>query len=98
MGPIFEEPASAAAPPGRTIDERPVLNAETRESGQVMRPDKHVDAVDLMEAEPFDRSVEMTGIDQSWPRVREPLCGEGNPTGLYETDALDSHVASVQRE
>jgi hypothetical protein len=82
--PIFEQSALALAAPGGAVEQAAVIGAEPREDRQIMGADEHVDAVDLVQAEPFDRAAEVALIDRIRPRPAEAQRRERDAPRLGE--------------
>ena len=84
MRPIFEQPPLAFPPPGGTVDQAAIIIAEARESGEIMRAGKHIDAVDLVERQPVYDAAEASLIDAIGQCRAEALRGERDPPRLGE--------------
>lgn len=79
MRPIFEQPPLRLRPPGRSVEQPAIISTQPRESGQIMRSRKDINAVDLVERKPLDCSAQMPLIDRGGPRGAEPLSGKRDP-------------------
>src|SRR5436305_14865988 len=86
MRPILEEPALPFRPPGRAVEQLAVVVAQAGERGKVMRADKHVDAVDLMQRQSLDGSPQMACVDERRARRPEALRGKCNPPRRAEAE------------
>ena len=96
MRPIFEQAAPGAAAPCRFVEQGEVIRAETGEERQVMGPREHVDAVDLEQAKPIDRSPEMRLSDRGFePGAAEPLGGERDAPRLVSGECVFQSSSSI---
>ncbi len=79
MGPVFKQRLLAS--PGRLFEERARIGAEPGEERQVVRPDEHVDRVDLEQARALQHLAEVAAVRRSArSRVGEALGGERDST------------------
>jgi hypothetical protein len=91
MRPVLDQPqahcpisrtVSLIAVPGNAIERGTVIAAETGEQGQVVRPAKDVDRVELHQAEAANGCDEIIlGRRSRGTGLPEPLGGEGDPPG-----------------
>ena len=80
--PELEQSALALAPPGEAIEKVAVVVAQPREQRQVMGARQDVDRIDLQQAQPIDRALDVAGVGGArGTRRAEALRGERDAAG-----------------